>query len=406
MNYTIDQLMEKVNCAKVPDRWREIYHAAMADFEENGCALTQPEYYDALADEYGILNTYRHVYKQAAVAIGKIPELCAFLALLCYALRDREASEKELRDFSAPTCPTGGHDIAYDMLTALAVCSVIPTCAERMRAMALPEDMISTILNEPESYIDEYTRRNGGAYGFSLLNWTQLVLNGKMFRIGRLNFQLDDSFHANVCVFENQSGEHTALADGMNLHRSGYALGAKGYETQDGAWRAEISETDAHWTGYAFDENGFVNQTPVQLPKSQWRKILCHGDPVLGVHIPAGGWFSPDIIDDSISRAKDFFAKHFPEYRYKAFFCHSWMLSPELKGILGDSSNIVRFADRFMRFGCESKGEDVFYFVFNKPFGTQIDLVSLPQGTRLERALKKHYIDGNCILEMQGCFFK
>ena len=44
MLFSIDELMRQVNCAKFPDRWREIYDDAMADYEANGCALLEPKY--------------------------------------------------------------------------------------------------------------------------------------------------------------------------------------------------------------------------------------------------------------------------------------------------------------------------------------------------------------------------
>lgn len=86
MGFTIDELMRQVNCAKFPDRWREIYDDAMADYAANGCALLEPKYYDRLHAQYGMLGEYLDVYKQAACLVRENEALSAFLALLCYVL--------------------------------------------------------------------------------------------------------------------------------------------------------------------------------------------------------------------------------------------------------------------------------------------------------------------------------
>jgi hypothetical protein len=49
----------------------------------------------------------------------------------------------------------------------------------------------------------------------------------------------------------------------------------------------------------------------------------------------------------SIARAEEFFKTHFPDYRFKAFTCFSWLLDPELKAFLPEDSNILKFAQKF-----------------------------------------------------------
>ena len=46
----------------------------------------------------------------------------------------------------------------------------------------------------------------------------------------------------------------------------------------------------------------------------------------------------------------------------------------------------------------------VFNFVFKKP-NNDFDIRDLPETTRLERALKAHYLGGKAIYEMYGYFF-
>lgn len=83
-------------------------------------------------------------------------------------------------------------------------------------------------------------------------------------------------------------------------------------------------------------------------------KGLREGDPVLEVHIPFGPKLTPEEAAASFAMAKDFFAKYFPDYNYKCFTCHSWMLDDKLKDYLPESSNILKFSALFDKF----QGED------------------------------------------------
>jgi hypothetical protein len=50
----------------------------------------------------------------------------------------------------------------------------------------------------------------------------------------------------------------------------------------------------------------------------------------------------------------------------------------------------------------ESKGRAVFSFVFLKADVNNVVYEELPERTSLERALKKHYLDGGVIYEVEG----
>lgn len=113
------------------------------------------------------------------------------------------------------------------------------------------------------------------------------------------------------------------------------------------------------------------------------------GDPILGVHIPPGSPLTPAACDESLARARPFFARHVPGGPYRIASCGSWLLDPQLAGMVGDDSNIVRFQRRFTRVpGREWPGdEDVLRFVFGNPTA---DLSTVAPRTTLERAIVDH----------------
>jgi len=74
---------------------------------------------------------------------------------------------------------------------------------------------------------------------------------------------------------------------------------------------------------------------------------LSKGDPIMEIHIPEGPALTPEACQDSIARARAFFAEYYPEYEYKCFTCHSWLLDDSLKELLSPDSNILRFQELF-----------------------------------------------------------
>lgn len=114
------------------------------------------------------------------------------------------------------------------------------------------------------------------------------------------------------------------------------------------------------------------------------------GDSTLSVHIPDfSGPMSPTACDESFARARTFFARHFPEERFTTAVCHSWLLDEQLGEHLPDSSNIMRFQNRF-RLAYQYDGDHndgPLGFVFGR---TIEDLDDLPRDTTLQRAIVDH----------------
>ncbi|MET8243584.1 acyltransferase domain-containing protein [Streptomyces sp. NPDC005202] len=110
----------------------------------------------------------------------------------------------------------------------------------------------------------------------------------------------------------------------------------------------------------------------------------------LNLHVPDFlGPLSPGACDRSVKLARDFFARHFPEERYEAALCHSWLLDPQLRRYLPGESNIVRFQERFRvaREETEPADTEPVRFVFGDP---DLPVENLPRRTSVERAVGDH----------------
>ena len=403
---TIEQLMQAAGCEKWPERWATLYDGVLADFEKNGCPYLTDAYYDETKEKYGVFAGNLALYKKAAAQVAASRPLSLLFALYARALEDREYAYRETLACKLPKSPKGTHSLALDMFEALLIFTQIPYCYGVLKARALPEDYIRFTLSKLEFGVADYENRYG-APGYELLYWNQLIIDGRLFRVGRLELELRDNCPAGVSVFENENGARVMLADGVKLHKSGYALGPIFYEDETDAWEAVLTETEDAYVGHPLDGKGFVLRDTRTLPKSEWHRVLSPADKVISIHIPADGKLDHAAVRATYAEMKTFLATYFPDFAYRAFYCGSWLLDTTLEELLGAEANIVLFGKDFARTVALDQGYGVFHFAFRvagKP-GTDYPFSDLPEHTRLLKAIKTHYQNGRGIYALGGVFF-
>jgi len=113
---------------------------------------------------------------------------------------------------------------------------------------------------------------------------------------------------------------------------------------------------------YVFGENGRLCPEPVTL--RGYEKVLQTGDDVLSVHIPAGGRMSPELVDDALQQAEEFFARYYPEKHFKAYVCSSWLLNTDMEEFLSPEANITKFRNRFRVVMTTPNGYSLYWHVF------------------------------------------
>jgi hypothetical protein len=177
-------------------------------------------------------------------------------------------------------------------------------------------------------------------------------------------------------------------------------LGAAGFEDPEGSREARLTETADGYIGIpAID--GIAGGPAVTCSKEDWSVAVQPGDKVLSIHLPKGVDMSPEHLDAAFAGALKLTTDYYPEANIRAMACGSWLLDPHLEGLIGADSRICRFGARFTRYPHLSGGREVFSFVF-PPKST--DLNALPENTRLERGLKKLYLEGGHVHAYCGVF--
>lgn len=135
---------------------------------------------------------------------------------------------------------------------------------------------------------------------------------------------------------------------------------------------------------YEIDDHNFD-----KLDKYCKEKYKC-----IFMHIPRGKDLKGKDVNDSINNADNYIKKYYPELKTEklVYYTQSWLLSPEVKAILPNDSNIVKFQNKFNIVKYEENIIDFLDFVFNEPL-ENVNYNNLQETTTLQRGLKQMIID-------------
>lgn len=131
---------------------------------------------------------------------------------------------------------------------------------------------------------------------------------------------------------------------------------------------------------------------------------IAPGMPMLSVHIPSDARLKDGDLRDSYRQAGEFFAgigaRFCPQGAPQAMFCHTWLLSRALRGLLPAQSGILRFGSDYEIYADDLADESFYTWLFacKKP------PEPLPVETSLQRAVCAHLEKGGIIGAAYGAF--
>ncbi len=164
-----------------------------------------------------------------------------------------------------------------------------------------------------------------------------------------------------------------------------------------------VRENMASYGFYGFNR-GFwttrqVSAKLFRIGQLEYELTVKDGVKVVSLHIPTDVDLRPEVLRPSLASGLQEFYRIFPEYVGQPVYCHSWLLSPQLKDFLPEGSNILKFQELFEIQADTVPGNDVLLWVFKNP---RLPREEFPENTSLQRKLKRFLLDGGQFLEGKG----
>ena len=394
----LQEMQKALDMEQIPEDFHTIYCDIADSWQARAGLILSEAYITKTLDDCFALIPYRKEILAAAAELGKNPALQLLICLLEQWIRQ---GGRPVKDVYTPPVGTG---LAYDWLHLFPAIPTMPESVAYLRKRKVPEDVIAATLQEYDASVELRLLAVGRpCFSADRLNWLRCVIFNRILHIGRFNYDFPGKCLVGMRVYENARGEFAVLADNVTVHPSGYLLGTAGYTDPEGAFPAQIRETDTAFIGYPAEGSRVLSNT-VSLSKSEWHLRLCPDDLMVRIHIPRKGAFDRQTILDSYRRAKEIFRTSYPDMPFVAFFCSSWLMSPDLPDILKPESNILGFQDTFTHIPFSSSGRLVFSFLFPGCAGDPALYSQLPEDTSLQRAVKQRYLAGDFIRDGAGFF--
>jgi hypothetical protein len=265
-------------------------------------------------------------------------------------------------------------------------------------ALGVPDEIVRDTMSDIGLYVRMHHVWHG-TWGQGEPQWLRRHVRARIFRLGRLQY-VPATFSWPFRAFRNrQTGEIITLCDsGREYRTDGLAQGTNG-TVDPNPWVSEYREKDGCIIGSPVTDAGEAVRTQVRLKSDEWEQVLAPGDRVLDMHIPRGERLTPEISLGSFCLAKEFFPRHFPETKFVAFTCSSWMLDPNLRLILPEESNLVQFERLWNLLATAGDETGCFVFVFEN---RNVDLLTAPRDTALRRAVIDWLNAGNHMRGVAG----
>ncbi len=385
--------------------WDEAY--ALAKKEPAVPEWLTEGYLNNLHAQYGVLPKSLEMLTTVVSYVAEVEPLCLLAKTLYHILGTKEKFTAAFTEFELPVAPKDArYAAAYDCVAIFPIIAHIRPTWEVYQRRGVAEDILTPSLQWAESIFLQSVENNGRtAFTAEYFRLYGVAIYTNHLTIGRLRFEIHENSKRPVRIFRNRQGKLCPLFEDVLLHRSGHILGSVNCTDTEGSYAAEYVESADAYVGYTLDTHTrLAVKKRVCLEKSEWEPVYASGDTALKVHIPYGGKMTKEMCAESYKRAREVYTRCFPEYDFRCFLICCWMLSPELKDILPETSNIIAFQNDYLVYPMKNAATDALLYVFGIEGKTITDIsfAELPEDNSLQRGIKKKGLEGRYIYQFGG----
>lgn len=343
-----------------------------------------PQFVHAACAEFGVAGDGVEAALAMAKRIEEWPALRAFAWHYHRVLYGGpRPAWRQVHDWPSPSSALGPEAGLFCTVVFL---SGLPRMHAEHRARRVPEAVMRDTLSDIELGLE--VGRQGQRRGMrpNDVQWFAEFLRAELFRLGRLQFQPGPFDYALRAFRHRESNAVLALSESGVRYRPDGQLARKG--DAEGLWTATLETSEDGAVGYPVLPTGRAVQEQVTLPAAAWLEVLTPTAPALHIHIPGSGpggeRMDYDQCGGSLRAAMEFFPRHYPEHRFRAFACGSWVLDTWLETALPPTSNMRRLQEEVYLFPSWVSPHDLIENVFDR---LPDDLRQAPRETTLQRAI-------------------
>jgi hypothetical protein len=271
--------------------------------------------------------------------------------------------------------------------------NVVIDSINNVKMRKIPEKYIAFNLNHFKNYIQNYYHKHQ-RLGIEPFGWCTYLATIGLIELNALNF-MHHKYHDPYLVYRHKVNKHIVIIakENLKVRADGQIDGTNQIYKQ--SFMTTLEQNHEFHIGYRINPLGFIENKKIRIPLDQYECILKEGDDVIDFHIPTRKGYEVFDIKQSMQEAKLFFETHYSEYRYKAFWCISWLYSPQLLYFIHKpTSNILKIAKQGYRCPATPGETSLYSFVFKTEHP---DLKSIQPNTSLEKGVIDYVLKGGTI---------
>jgi hypothetical protein len=388
---TLEQLTEALAIQDTPESWKRNWEQAQASYPTGSIPFLQPSYLESVCAYLSLPDDQSKAVLSTVLQIRN-DDYLSQLAWLWHSILfvSPDYTREELRAWPVPANSDPSHAAMFPLIILL---SGTTRLQEIYANRGIPDDIATDTIWDVSNAVGLCQERNGTiGINMAYFSWLMSHYTGHLYKVGRLQFRIQE-FGNHLNAYRNiQTGHLAALsAPGIAYRMDGLLDGTNQINDTENSWISAFIESDGAVQGNPISPDGYASKELQTLNMKEWQLVLKPGDFLLDVHIPASGKLSQELYRDSYEQAITFFSSFFPEKQVKGYVCFTWLFDPQLRKLIGESSNIVQFQKDYHLFPIGG-GDDAFYQFLFKCDKCEPHL--LPERTSMQRTIKEFMLSG------------